>query len=602
LPDSQPEKMVDNTPWFLLHPQDRITGSNHDMVDELVRSGALKKEECISALKSVDRRHFWPAEAARFAYADTPLRSGRLHLSAPHIYAKALESLLPLSPGMSFLNVGSGTGYFNSVVSELIGPLATNHGVEIWPETVAHARQRCGALNKGSIEFTVGNIYQLDVHFTTRYDRIYLGACANSKSKYLYRLLEVDGVLIGPFQMGHAQQLRKVTRISETQFHVEVLGAVQFACLVEPDAVPLPPPPPPPVIEPEAEEVVHEEDEEGEERTAVAPRAAAAAPYRFAPRPRAGPGRPRRRTLMAPSPVPSPASGASSVSGQRSDEGGPLGLPGVPFAFSLSERPWCLKRSRLYPESFQDAVRMGLICRPKDPQTVFLPAEVWVNHIFPWCGRHWFDSHEKVRTPCKKKARDIDSDSEGRGRLDSEAASTRAPSSAQTTPASGPSASPELSSPDQEIDMGGAAEDLERKRPSALVEVYMINGRRHVIGAGLDPDDMEDDGPRMVVPFHVLQILAQNNAERRHQLRRQREVEQDEDGHFEESDEDDGEEDEDEEDRDPDDDEDAADGDEVMVAAAVGAVDGEGDADGMEVEEEPSPAMADTEAADMVLT
>ena len=54
---------------------------------------------------------------------------------------------------------------------------------------------------------------------TSGYDRIYIGACANSRSKYLYRrlssvftlvcpslnlkhgrLLEVGGVLIGPFQ------------------------------------------------------------------------------------------------------------------------------------------------------------------------------------------------------------------------------------------------------------------------------------------------------------------------------------------------------------------------------------------------------------------
>ncbi|CAK0814699.1 unnamed protein product [Prorocentrum cordatum] len=103
-------------------------------------------------------------------------RGGSLHLSAPHIYAKSLESMMPMRRGMSFLNVGSGTGYFNSVVSELTGSAATNHGVDIHPETVAHANGCCQRLGKQHIAFTVGNVYQLNVRETMRYDRIYVGA------------------------------------------------------------------------------------------------------------------------------------------------------------------------------------------------------------------------------------------------------------------------------------------------------------------------------------------------------------------------------------------------------------------------------------------
>merc|ERR1719199_1559281 len=136
---------------------------------------------------------------------------------------------------MSFLNIGSGTGYFNSLVSEAIGDLSTNHGIDIWQETLAHARERCDALDKRGIEFFFGNVYELDIKQTMRYDRIYLGACANSSSKYLYRLLQVGGILVGPFQVGRSQQqLRRVVRQSEREFSVEVLEAVRFATLVEP--------------------------------------------------------------------------------------------------------------------------------------------------------------------------------------------------------------------------------------------------------------------------------------------------------------------------------------------------------------------------------
>eukprot|EP00971_Amphidinium_carterae_P259389 5147080-Amphidinium_carterae.1 len=71
---------------------------------------------------------------------------------------------------------GSGTGYFNSIIADLTGNLAVNHGIDVWPETVAHAQERCAILDKDHIEFTTGNIYQLDVSKTIRYDRVYVVA------------------------------------------------------------------------------------------------------------------------------------------------------------------------------------------------------------------------------------------------------------------------------------------------------------------------------------------------------------------------------------------------------------------------------------------
>eukprot|EP00913_Durusdinium_trenchii_P013900 g13049.t1 len=255
---------------------------------------------------------------------------------------------------------GSGTGYFNCIVSEFTGPHAANHGVEIWPETVAHAKARAASLGKHSLQFTVGNIYQLNVNETMRYDRIYVGACANLKSKYLYRLLEVGGILIGPFQVGHSQQLRRVVRQTdqapanipqETHFFVEVLGSVQFACLVEPmqctrSAVFAPPP----RTAPHTEEVQH----------------------------------------AAQSGSTTPAT-MSSGDGSDAECHQPIGLPGVPFTFSLSESPWTPERSWLYPASFKQAVATGLLCRPKGG-IVGLPAEIWIKHIIPWCSRRWFEA------------------------------------------------------------------------------------------------------------------------------------------------------------------------------------------------------------------
>ncbi|CAJ1436714.1 unnamed protein product [Effrenium voratum] len=480
-------KMGDpHTAWLHFHGRQRfeemrgLNANNEAMVDELVESHALRTNECIDAFKAVDRGHFWPP-GGDLAYADMPLRHGRLHLSAPHIYGKALESLMPLQPGMSFLNIGSGTGYFNCIVSEFTGPHAANHGVEIWPETVAHARARTAALGKRTIQFTEGNIYQLNVNDTMRYDRIYVGACANSKSKYLYRLLEVGGILIGPFQVGHSQQLRRVVRQTETHFFVEVLGSVQFACLVEPtqcirSAGVFAPPP---------RSALHTEEVQNSAQSGTT----------------------------------TPATMSSSENAENESHQ-LIGLPGVPFTFSLLESPWTPERSWLYPASFKQVVATGLLCRPRGGM-VGLPAEIWIKHVLPWCSRRWFEARHgtpaiqplaapaeapSLVLPCKEEEESEDS------------ASTRAPSS-QNTPDSGPSQPPvDMRSISDQMSTDDYGEDV-------LFEVWS-NGQRYAIGREGDPDDADQHHHRMAVPLRVLQLLAEEARTR--QRRRQREEEEEE--------------------------------------------------------------------------
>jgi protein-L-isoaspartate O-methyltransferase len=69
----------------------------------------------------VDRAIFYTKEQRASAYnLKKSWKCGLLHLSAPDIYATVLEQL-QLLPGHSFLNIGSGTGYLNTMAGLLIG-------------------------------------------------------------------------------------------------------------------------------------------------------------------------------------------------------------------------------------------------------------------------------------------------------------------------------------------------------------------------------------------------------------------------------------------------------------------------------------------------
>jgi protein-L-isoaspartate(D-aspartate) O-methyltransferase len=206
------------------------------MVQDLVRNRTIRSYSTRRAFEKVDRKLFSPPTEEAFVYADMPIRSDRHHLSAPGIYAEALEAMLPLREGQSFLNIGSGSGYLSSLVASMIGPTGTSHGIELHKEMIDFARQKCASIGFGHIEFFHGNAYDVNYEGSMRYDRIYVGACASARSKHLYELLEIGGVMVAPFQTAQrVQQLRRVTRRSETEWYVEILKLVQFARLQEGD-------------------------------------------------------------------------------------------------------------------------------------------------------------------------------------------------------------------------------------------------------------------------------------------------------------------------------------------------------------------------------
>lgn len=218
------------------------TGKDNDeLVDNLINSGSIKTERVELIMRLVDRGLFIPCEyRAEHAYRDSAWRSetgdpGFLHLSAPCIYASILENL-DLKKGMSFLNVGSGTGYLSSMAGFMIGSSGSNFGIELYENVVKYARECCNPMAKSSEacafdwcipEFIVGNAFQIATQI--RYDRIYVGALVpQHKRSYFCNFLKINGCLIMPY--GH--ELQQIIRKSETEFTTKDISAVQFTRLI----------------------------------------------------------------------------------------------------------------------------------------------------------------------------------------------------------------------------------------------------------------------------------------------------------------------------------------------------------------------------------
>ena len=144
------------------------------------------------------------------AHADQPLREDHVHISAPHIYGTALEALeLEANSSQSFLNLGSGTGYFSCMVANVLGSHSIHVAVEVSSATIRHAQEswaRWQAANADTnvppCEMIHGNALHIDTKHgeaVTGFDRIYVGATVpRRKLNRIAQLLRPGGILVGP--------------------------------------------------------------------------------------------------------------------------------------------------------------------------------------------------------------------------------------------------------------------------------------------------------------------------------------------------------------------------------------------------------------------
>ena len=95
---------------------------NDELIDNLLEADYITSSEVEKVFRAVDRAHYFSAEYKQRAYSDLAWKCGNLHISAPCIYSRVMESL-KLGPGMSFLNLGSGTGYLSTMAGLLLGKI-----------------------------------------------------------------------------------------------------------------------------------------------------------------------------------------------------------------------------------------------------------------------------------------------------------------------------------------------------------------------------------------------------------------------------------------------------------------------------------------------
>ncbi|CAH1401494.1 unnamed protein product [Nezara viridula] len=212
-------------------------GVDHDdLIDKLKEADYIKTSAIETVFRAVDRGFYFLPDCLESAYRDLAWKKGNIHLSAPCIYGEVMESL-NLKPGLSFLNLGSGTGYLSTMVGLILGPYGINHGVELHEDVIDYAHTKLTEFKKISPaidcyefcepHFVKGNSLCLNGS-SRQYDRVYCGAaCPENHENYMKNLIKIGGVLVMPLN----DQLMQITRTSDNTWESNAVLSVTFAPL-----------------------------------------------------------------------------------------------------------------------------------------------------------------------------------------------------------------------------------------------------------------------------------------------------------------------------------------------------------------------------------
>jgi len=199
------------------------------MVEQQIAARGVRSKLVLDAMGQVPREAFLPERLHEFAYDDTPLpiAEGQT-ISQPYIVALMVEAL-NLVGGEKVLEVGAGSGYAAAVLAQIAGEVYTI-------ERIGQLAQKAGSvLSENGYE----NVHVIHADGTlgwpqqAPYDAIVVTAGGPEVPESLKSQLKTGGRLVIPVGTDtRAQELVRVTRVSQTGFKTEDLSDVRFVPLI----------------------------------------------------------------------------------------------------------------------------------------------------------------------------------------------------------------------------------------------------------------------------------------------------------------------------------------------------------------------------------
>ena len=200
-----------------------------DMVSDHIYARGVRDIAVLEAMGRVPREKFLPAALRELAYDDRPLPiAGGQTISQPYIVAYMVEALA-LRGGEKVLEIGAGSGYAAAVMAEIAEDVFTIERIGELAEKAAAHLADAGYKNVHVRHADGTQGWAEEAPF----DAILVSAGAPEVPASLKRQLKVGGRMVIPVGLSNlAQELIRITRVSETAFDREDLADVRFVPLI----------------------------------------------------------------------------------------------------------------------------------------------------------------------------------------------------------------------------------------------------------------------------------------------------------------------------------------------------------------------------------
>ena len=191
-----------------------IKQARKNVIEQQIRPWGGLNVRANQALSDIPRENFVPEEYLSLVFADieVPLAGGAKMFS-PKIEGRILDSL-DMQGHETVLEIGTGSGYFTSVLAKLSQSVVT---IELDEQLSELAQNKVKELNLNNITFIKDDAltYNFD---NEQYDTIVIGCSLPNKNENFFRLLKPSGKLFMVVGAINQMQATLVQRTNENEW------------------------------------------------------------------------------------------------------------------------------------------------------------------------------------------------------------------------------------------------------------------------------------------------------------------------------------------------------------------------------------------------
>ncbi len=196
-----------------------IKQARKNVIEQQIRPWGGLNVRANQALSDIPRENFVPEEYLSLVFADIeiPLVGGAKMFS-PKIEGRILDSL-DIQGHETVLEIGTGSGYFTSVLAKLSQSVVT---IELDEQLSELAQNKVKELNLNNITFIKDDAltYNFD---NEQYDTIVIGCSLPNKNENFFRLLKPSGKLFMVVGAINQMQATLVQRTNENEWQSKSL-------------------------------------------------------------------------------------------------------------------------------------------------------------------------------------------------------------------------------------------------------------------------------------------------------------------------------------------------------------------------------------------